>query len=157
MIQRTLLTPFRVAGASIRVASRSTLLRSQCRTSNVSIVQRLRPVTAARWYATEPEQRKAPEGESEIAGEAQKECVQADDVAKKELEAKNKEIIDLKVCRHPDIFVFKIQISIDVNIDCSLCRTNTFDQLRTSEIFKNGRNAKCNQRRTSPSRSSPKT
>ena len=34
--------------------------------------------------------------------EAQRESVQADDAAKKELEAKNKEIIDLKVCRHPD-------------------------------------------------------
>jgi molecular chaperone GrpE len=98
MIQRTLLIPARVAGASIRVASRSTLSRSQYRTGNASIVQRLRPITAARWYATEPEQRQAPEEESEIAGEAQKENVQVDDIAKKELEAKNREIIDLKVC-----------------------------------------------------------
>jgi molecular chaperone GrpE len=103
MIQRTFLTPFRVAGASIRILSRSTLLRPQYRASNTSIVQSLRPVTAARWYATEPEQRKAPEGESEITGEAQKDSVQADDAAKKELEAKNKEIIELKVGRHLDI------------------------------------------------------
>jgi molecular chaperone GrpE len=104
MIQRVFLTPFRAAGASIRIASRSILLRPQYRTSNASTIQRLRPVTAARWYATEPEQHKAPEGESEIAGETPKGRVQADDVVKKELEDKNKEIIELKVRYHLDIF-----------------------------------------------------
>lgn len=106
MIQRTFLTQFRVAGASIRLASRSTLLRPQYRIINAPIVQSLRPVAAARCYATVPEQRKAPEEESEIAVEAQKENLEADDAAKKELEAKNKEIIELKVRRHPDIFRF---------------------------------------------------
>lgn len=100
MIQRTFLTPFRAAASSIRVASRSTLLRPQYRISNASIVQRVRPVAAARWYATEPEQRMAPEGESGIAGEAQKETVQVDDIVRKELETKSKEIIELKVRRH---------------------------------------------------------
>jgi len=104
MIQRTFLTPFRAAGASIRIASRSTILRPQYRTNNSSIVQRLRPISAARWYATEPEQHKAPEEESQIAGEAPKESIQVDDAAKKELEAKNKEIIELKVSHHLDIF-----------------------------------------------------
>jgi molecular chaperone GrpE len=109
MIQRTFLTPFRVAGASIRIASRSIILRPQYRTNNASIVQRLRPIPAARWYATEPEQHKAPEGESQIAGEAPKESMQVEDVAKKELEAKNKEIIDLKVRPHADIFRYEDQ------------------------------------------------
>ncbi len=42
----------------------------------------------------------APEGESGIAGEAQKETVQVDDIVRKELETKSKEIIELKVRRH---------------------------------------------------------
>ena len=99
MIQRMFNAPFRVAGASIRRAPRSNLLQPLCRNSKPSVFQRLRPASAARTYATEPEQRTASEGESQINGQAQMESEVTDDAAKRELDAKNKEIVDLKVCQ----------------------------------------------------------
>lgn len=53
-----------------------------------------------RSYATEPELRKASEGEPEITGKSPLENAQAEDPVKKELEAKNREVIELKVCHH---------------------------------------------------------
>lgn len=58
-----------------------------------------RPLGAARFYATEPES-KAAQGEAAAAeGNGNGAEAEAEDPLKKELEAKNKEIIDLKVCR----------------------------------------------------------
>lgn len=103
MIRRAFLTQFRVAGASLRSLPKSSLLWPRIQTGNASIVHRLRPVTTTRWYATEPEQGRVAEGEAETPGETLPDSSRADDAVKQELEAKNKEIIDLKVCRLPYI------------------------------------------------------
>jgi molecular chaperone GrpE len=79
-------------------APRNLLTRPQFRPANVALAPVSRPL-AARFYATEPES-KAAEGEA-AAAEGAKENgaeAEAEDPMKKELEAKNKEIIDLKVC-----------------------------------------------------------
>jgi molecular chaperone GrpE len=49
-----------------------------------------------RWYSTEPETKKA-EGGAAAEPKIEEKSAEAEDPAKKELEAKNKEIIDLKV------------------------------------------------------------
>lgn len=101
MIQRTILRQCRVAGQVVRVSPRASLLRPQFRPHATPASQTLRQVTAARWYATEPELKNAADGEAETAGSSQSETVKAEDSSKKELEAKNKEIVDLKVCATP--------------------------------------------------------
>jgi hypothetical protein len=93
MIQRTLLRQCRAAGSVARSVPRSSLLRAQFQASNVAITNFSRQATAARWYATEPESKSADAAASESGSE---------DPLKKELDAKAKEIVDLKVC---DYFV----------------------------------------------------
>lgn len=100
MIQRTIFRQSRAAGASLRVSHRVPLARSQNWHGNVSLARTFQP--ARRWYATEPEPKKSTEGESEITGKSQTEAAQAEDPLKKEVEAKNREIIELKVRRYPD-------------------------------------------------------
>ena len=87
MIQRTLLRQSRALSSSIRTAPRTSLARPQFRPSQVAFV---RPA-AARWYSSEPEAKKD--------DSAEKKSEEAVDPVKKELEAKNKEITELKV-RH---------------------------------------------------------
>lgn len=92
MIQRTLLRQTRALSSSIRSAPRSSLSRSQFLPANRLAA---RPLASSRWYATEPEAKK--EGEAAAASEGKPE-EKAEDPVKKELEAKDKEILDLKVC-----------------------------------------------------------
>lgn len=75
--------------------------RSQFRPGNVAFAPASRPLAAARFYATEPES-KAEGAAAEGNGKDEKTNgaeAEAEDPVKKELESKNKEIIDLKVCR----------------------------------------------------------
>ncbi len=53
--------------------------------------------SAPRWYATEPTEEKKVAGEAELPGQAPTETSEAGDPIRKELEAKGKEIIELKV------------------------------------------------------------
>jgi len=94
MIPRTLLKQSRAFSSSIRPVPRASLARPQFRPSQLSIAQTSRPA-AARCYSSESEAKK--EGEAPKEAEKPKEV---EDPAKKELEAKNKEIVDLKVCHH---------------------------------------------------------
>lgn len=72
----------------------STLARTQFRVRETT-ASLSRPIAAARWYSTEPEPKKDA-GASEAGQGAESES-EAVDPVKKELEAKNKEILDLKV------------------------------------------------------------
>jgi molecular chaperone GrpE len=75
--------------------------RSQFRPGNVAFAPASRPLAAARFYATEPESKAegaAAEGNGKD-GKTNGAEAQAEDPVKKELESKNKEIIELKVCR----------------------------------------------------------
>ncbi|PMD22711.1 putative GrpE protein like protein, mitochondrial [Hyaloscypha hepaticicola] len=92
MIPRTLLRQARAASSSIQTIPRSSLARPQFRQSNLSFALASRPATS-RWYSTEPDT-KTTEGAAETKSEEK--IGDAEDPAKKELEAKNKEIIDLK-------------------------------------------------------------
>ncbi|KAH8687633.1 putative GrpE protein like protein, mitochondrial [Tricladium varicosporioides] len=86
MIQRTFLRQSRAFSSSVRSATKAPLLRSQFLPTNRSLA---RPTAASRWYATEPEAKKVDETKEEGKnGE--------EDPVKKELEAKSKEITDLK-------------------------------------------------------------
>merc|ERR1711939_517691 len=82
MIQRTLLRQSRVLSSSVRSAApRTSLARPQFRPAPTALgVSRQ---AAIRWYSSEPEVKKDEKSEGE-------------DPAKKELEAKNKEILELK-------------------------------------------------------------
>lgn len=86
MIQRTLLRQARAVASRNQSVPRNLLTGSQFRTGNVAFAQAARPL-AARFYATEPESKT----------DAAENGAQEADPLKKELEAKNKEIIDLKV------------------------------------------------------------
>jgi len=90
MIQRTLLRQSRALSFSVRSAHRTALSRPQFLPANRLAA---RPSASARWYATEPEAKK--DGEAAAAGEGMAED-QKEDPVKKELETKEKEIIDLK-------------------------------------------------------------
>lgn len=91
MIQRTLLRQSKALGSCIRSAPRSSLVRPQFQKPAANSFAR----SAWRGYATEPEASKA-EGDKTEAKNGE-----AEDPAKKELEAKNKEIVELKVCLPP--------------------------------------------------------
>jgi molecular chaperone GrpE len=93
MIPRTLLRQTRAARSSIQTIPRPSLARPQSRQSNLSFALASRPATS-RWYSSEPDT-KTTEGAAEAKPEEK--ISEAEDPAKKELEAKDKEIIDLKV------------------------------------------------------------
>ena len=90
MIQRILLT--QVRSAAVRTAPKPFLAGSLIRSSQF-VAQSPRLPVAARCYATNGEANKANE-EGAAAPE---------DAAAKDLEAKNKEIVDLKVCRQQQL------------------------------------------------------
>lgn len=91
MIQRTLLRQSRALTSWKQSVPRNLLTGSQFRPGNVAFAQAVRPLAAARFYATEPESKT--EGAAAAGNGAQ----EAEDPLKKQLEAKDKEIIDLKV------------------------------------------------------------
>ena len=99
MIQRLLLRQSRLLSPCIRPSPRRALARPQSRPLNISFAPSSRAFTSSRWLRAESEAKKE---DGEAAAE-QEEKVEEDDPGKKELEVKNKEIIDLKVCRlhHP--------------------------------------------------------
>lgn len=87
MIQRTLLRQSRVLSSSIRSAApRTSLASPQFRPTPISLGASRQ--AASRWYSSEPEAKKAEEAEKKTEDV---------DPVKKELEAKNKEILELKV------------------------------------------------------------
>lgn len=90
MIQRTLLRQLKAAAA--RPAPKPFLAGSVIR-SQRPLAQNLRSTVAARCYSTNGETEKANEDEASKSDAAATENATA-----KELEAKNKEIVDLKVC-----------------------------------------------------------
>ncbi|KAH6721971.1 putative GrpE protein like protein, mitochondrial [Leptodontidium sp. 2 PMI_412] len=89
MIQRTLLRQSRVLSSNIRSAApRTSLARPQFRPAPISLgVSRQ---GATRWYSSEPEAKKDEDMKKD--GKS----AEAEDPVKKELEAKNKEILELK-------------------------------------------------------------
>ena len=99
MIQRTLLRQSRALSSCIRSSPQVSLARAQFRPSNLSFAPSSRAFTSSRWLGAESEAKKE---DGEAAAEEGKKAEEEDPV-KKELEAKNKEIIDLKVCplHHP--------------------------------------------------------
>jgi molecular chaperone GrpE len=73
------------------------LARTQSRPGSIAFAPASKPLIASRWYATEPES-KDKAGETATAEGNGKEVEDgAEDPAKKELDAKNREVIDLKV------------------------------------------------------------
>ncbi|KAL2073575.1 hypothetical protein VTL71DRAFT_10901 [Oculimacula yallundae] len=89
MIQRTLLRQSRVLSSNIRAAApRPSLARPQFRSAAPISISRQ---GATRWYSSEPEAKK-----DEDVKKDEKKSAEAEDPAKKELEAKNKEILELK-------------------------------------------------------------
>jgi hypothetical protein len=64
--------------------------------SSNALLPRLRQAGFARTFATSPDAGKAADGKGEASAEAEDAAPEA--LMKKEVEAKNKEIIDLKVC-----------------------------------------------------------
>jgi len=91
MIQRTLLRKSRSLASCIRSNPRTSLARPQFFRNTVATVSR--PVVASRWYATEPETKKDDAAAETKGKETESETV---DPLKKDLEAKDKEIIELK-------------------------------------------------------------
>lgn len=91
MIQRTLLRQSRALGSYIRSAPRTSLARPQFRPTNPAFASPSRSFTASRWRGAEEGAKK----EGEAAEEGLK--AEQEDPVNKELEAKNKEILDLKV------------------------------------------------------------
>jgi hypothetical protein len=89
---RTLLRQSRALSSSIRSTPKAPLARPQFQAASQNLAAFSRPVVS-RWYATEPEAKQA-EGE---AGKTETKPAEAEDPIKKELEAKNKEVLDLKV------------------------------------------------------------
>ncbi|KAH7357018.1 putative GrpE protein like protein, mitochondrial [Rhexocercosporidium sp. MPI-PUGE-AT-0058] len=89
MIQRTLIRQSRVLSSSVRsTAPRTSLARPQFRPAPISLgVSRQ---GATRWYSSEPEAKK----DEDVKNDGK--SAEAEDPAKKELEAKNKEILELK-------------------------------------------------------------
>ncbi|KAF4628126.1 hypothetical protein G7Y89_g10026 [Cudoniella acicularis] len=90
MIQRTLLRQARALSSNVRSAPRTSLSRSQFLPVNRSLT---RPITSSRWYTTEPEAKKA---EGEVSATTEGKNGESEDPVKKELEAKSKEITELK-------------------------------------------------------------
>ncbi|PQE32941.1 putative heat shock MGE1 precursor protein [Rutstroemia sp. NJR-2017a WRK4] len=99
MIQRTLLRQSsRALSSSIRASASRQATRSQFRSNTPLIAQAAsRQFQGRRWYATEPEAKKdETEGEKKEGEEKSDSKQEVEDPTKKELEAKNREIIDLK-------------------------------------------------------------
>jgi molecular chaperone GrpE len=93
MIQRTLLRQSRALGPCTRSSPRTSLVRPQFRPSNISFAPTSRAFTSSKWLGAELQAKKE---DGEAAAEEGKKG-EDEDPMKKELEVKNREIIDLKV------------------------------------------------------------
>ncbi|PSS19968.1 hypothetical protein M430DRAFT_65734 [Amorphotheca resinae ATCC 22711] len=94
MIQRTLLRSSRSLTSCKPSTSRaSSLIRPQFR---AAFAPASKPLIASRWYATEPESKEAAKDEAAAPEGKGKEAEAGAEDSAKELEAKNKEIIELK-------------------------------------------------------------
>lgn len=98
MIQRTLFRHSKALTPCIRSASRTSLARPQFLPRTV-VAPVSTPMDASRWYATEPEAKKEDASAGTREGTSKESEGEAGDPLQKELEIKEKEIIDLKVCR----------------------------------------------------------
>ena len=101
MIQRALLRQSRSLASSLRTSSNTTLFRSQFRPQTLRLAPSASPLASARWYATEPESKdeEKVEGTGAAADQSKQEgASEAENPLAKELESKNKEILDMKVC-----------------------------------------------------------
>ena len=74
------------------------MTRSQFRPGNVALAPVSRSLAASRFYATEPESKDAQSESATVDANGNGAEAEAANPLMKELEAKNKEIIDLKVC-----------------------------------------------------------
>ena len=92
MIQRILLHQSRSLASCVRSTPRTSIARLQPPRSIIAPVSR--PVGASRWYATEPGAKK-----DDAFVESKETDGEATDPLKKDLEAKDREIIELKVGR----------------------------------------------------------
>jgi len=145
MIQRTLLRQSRALNSSLKSAPRASLSRPQFLSSQPSLasLSRSRPFISSRWYSTEPE--------AKNTGEAAPAAPEAVDPVKKELEEKNKEILDLKVCAtHPlQHYLENHELTIHK-------RTNTSAPLPSSETSRNALSVICKPPKISLFKNSPK-
>jgi len=143
MIQRTLFRQSRSLASCLRTSSNPSLSRSQFLSASRIAPSSLRPIST-RWYSTEPEKKNA----EDQKGESKESDAPAVDPAKKELEAKDKEIVDLKVC---------CQISTIKTLHPNRSRRiNIYDKSPSSEIYKSGPSAICKLLEISPSKNSPR-
>jgi molecular chaperone GrpE len=92
MISRTVFRQSKALAACVRSTSKPLLARPQFRPASLAFASASRPISSARWYSTESEVK---EGEAAATGQSAQE---AEDPIKKELNAKDKEITELKVC-----------------------------------------------------------
>lgn len=131
----------RAVGSSLTSATRNSLARPQFQPSKLSLpAASSRPATS-RWYSSEPEAKKE--------GEAASKDAAAEDPAKKELEAKNREIVDLKVC-----LSHFAAANATTNVTS---RTNTSALSLNFVRCKTAQSEICKLPKTSPSPSSQKT
>ena len=147
MIQRAILRQNGTASSFMKAAPRASLLKHRTRPNRL-FVQSFPVVTPVRWYAAEPEIRRATDERPDVIEESQSEKAQTEVPLQKELEARNKEIIDLKV--------FRISHHIYLPLLTATTRISTCAQLRTFEIFRIVQNEKFKLRKILPFRSSPR-
>ena len=148
MIQRSLIRELRRASPKIRAQLRAPISRSYF--PPVRIYQPLGG-TPRRWQSTTTEGNDSTNSEAS-ATETSNDTAKEEDPLKKELEAKNREIIDLKVCLHRFRQYHK---SHQPTLQPS--RTNTSAQWPTSAIFKSALNATSTTPATLPSIASART
>ena len=144
MIQRTLFRQSKSLASCLRASPQQSLSRSQFHSATRIASSSLRPISASRWYSTEPEKKNAEENK----GETKDADAPAADLAKKELEAKDKEIIELKVCC-PTLITYR-------PVPNRCIRINIFDKSPSSEICRSGLNVTCRLLETLPSKNSPR-
>lgn len=107
MLQRALISGTRAARSATRGPASQALFRSQFQTSPAFRIRtsRVAPTVATRWYSAEGESKEAKEAngakEAEAAGKEENGTSELD-ALKKQLEAKEKEALDWKVCSYYD-------------------------------------------------------
>ncbi|KAI9823839.1 MAG: hypothetical protein M1819_001119 [Sarea resinae] len=98
MFRRSLLRQSRALSSRLQNAATSSSIRPQFQPTRSPLAEfGARRLAASRYYSTASEEKKGTEGEAPAAAAEGQESKQEEDPSKKELEAKNKEIIDLKV------------------------------------------------------------
>ena len=143
MIQRTLFRQTKSLATCLRASPKPMLARSQFHPAIQIAPSSFRPISASRWYSTEPEKKDT----QEQKGETKEADATSADAAKKELEAKDKEIVDLKVCN-------LISAAIIRPISNNYGRTNIYDRSPNFEICKSEPSVTCKPLKISPFRNS---